>query len=58
MEMIEKKTVIYDSNGYVETITELVPKIQVDISEMVKAKEDELLKMYQELQELKNKITI
>lgn len=56
MEMIEKKTIVYDSNGYVETIIELVPKIEVDKSELVKAKEDELLKMYQELQELKNKI--
>jgi hypothetical protein len=53
MEMIEKKTIVYDSNGYVETIVELVPKIEVDKSELIKSKEDELLSMYQELERLK-----
>jgi hypothetical protein len=56
MEMIEKKTIVYDSNGYVETIIELVPKIEISVTDEIKQKEDELLRIYEELQKLKNKI--
>lgn len=56
MEMIEQKTVIYDENGYKETIIELVPKIEISVTDEIKQKEDELLRIYEELQKLKNKI--
>lgn len=54
MEMIEKKTIIYDENGYKETITNLVPKIEIDLDYEIKQKEDELLKVYEEIQRLKS----
>ena len=54
MEMIEQKTVIYDDNGYKETIIELVPKIEIPITDLIKQKEDELLRVYQEIERLKS----
>lgn len=54
MEMIEQKTIIYDENGYKETIIEMVPKIHIPIDDMITKKEDELLSMYEELQKLKS----
>jgi hypothetical protein len=53
MEMIEKKTVIYDENGYKETIINLVPKIEIDLDFEIQEKEDKLLSMYEELERLK-----
>lgn len=54
MEMIEQKTVIYDENGYKETIIELVPNIRVPIQDQIKTKEEELLMVYQEIERLKS----
>jgi hypothetical protein len=54
MEMIEQKIAIYDENGYKETIIELVPKIEIPIVDKIKEKEEELLKMYNDLQQLKS----
>lgn len=56
MEMIEQKTVIYDENGYKETIIELVPKIEVSVIDEIKQKEETLLSIYDELQQLKQKL--
>ena len=53
MEMIEQKIAIYDENGYKETIIELVPKIEIPIADKIKEKEDELLRVYQEIERLK-----
>jgi hypothetical protein len=53
MEMIEKKTIIYDENGYKETIVNMVPKIEIDIDFEIQEKEQQLLSMYQELERLK-----
>jgi len=54
MEMIEKKTVIYDENGYKETIINMVPKIEIDLDFEIQEKEDKLLSMYEELELLKS----
>jgi hypothetical protein len=54
IEMVEKKTIIYDQNGYKETIVNMVPKFEIDIDFEIKQKEDELLKVYQEIQRLKS----
>jgi hypothetical protein len=53
MEMIEKKTIIYDENGYKETIVNMVPKIEIDVESEIKEKEEQLLSMYEELERLK-----
>lgn len=51
MEYREIKTIIYDDNGYKETITDMVPVIPVEY--MIAQKEQQLLEMYEELQKLK-----
>lgn len=51
MEYKEVKTIIYDDNGYKETITEMVPVIPVE--NIITQKEQQLLEMYEELQKLK-----
>ena len=53
MEMREQKTIVYDSNGYVETIIEMVPKIEINNQELIQQKEQQLLSMYEELEKLK-----
>lgn len=55
MEYREVKTIIYDENGYKETITEMVPIMEVPIEEIINQKEQQLLQMYNELQALKDK---
>jgi hypothetical protein len=56
METREIKTIIYDDNGYKETITEVVPVIpNPSIDELIKSKEERLLELYAELQALKDK---
>ena len=55
MEMIEQKTVFYDENGYNETIIEMVPKFELPVSDQIKIKEEELIKIYNEIQLLKNR---
>lgn len=54
MSLREVRTEIYDENGFVETIVEMVPKIEINIEEQIKVKEDELLHIYNEIQKLKN----
>jgi hypothetical protein len=53
MEMREQKTIVYDSNGYKETIIEMVPKIEINNQELIQQKEQQLLSMYEELEKLK-----
>jgi hypothetical protein len=53
MEMIEQKTVIWDENGYKETIVEMVPKIEIPVSDMISQKEEELIRIYNEIEALK-----
>jgi hypothetical protein len=54
MSLREVRTEIYDENGFVETIVEMVPKIEINIEDQIKVKEDELLRIYDEIQKLKN----
>jgi hypothetical protein len=54
MEYREVKTIIYDDNGYKETITETIPVIPTpSMEDIIKIKENQLLEMYEELQKLK-----
>lgn len=55
MEYKEVKTIIYDENGYVETITEMVPVMELPVEDIINQKEQQLLQMYQELLQLKEK---
>lgn len=56
MEYKEVKTIIYDDNGYKETIIEMVPVLPTpSIEEQIKSKEEQLLELYAELQALKDK---
>ena len=56
MEYKEVKTIIYDDNGYKETIIEMVPDVPpLSIDEIIKSKEEQLLELYAELQSLKEK---
>jgi hypothetical protein len=56
MEYKEVKTIIYDDNGYKETIIEMVPDVPpLSIDELIKSKEEQLLELYAELQVLKEK---
>jgi hypothetical protein len=53
MEMIEQKTTIYYKDGSKETIVEMVPKIEIDIQSQITQKEEELVRIYNEIQLLK-----
>ena len=53
MSLREVKTEIWDENGFVETIVEMVPKIEINIESQIKQKEEQLLSMYEELEKLK-----
>ena len=56
MKTREAKTIIYDDNGYKETIIEMVPDLPTpSIDEIIKSKEEQLLELYAELQSLKEK---
>jgi hypothetical protein len=56
MEYKEVKTIIYDDNGYKETIIEMVPDVPTpSVDEIIKSKEEQLLELYAELQALKDK---
>lgn len=51
--MGQKRIDIYDNNGFVETIYEDVPDIEIPIDDLISQKEDELLIMYEQLERLK-----
>ena len=54
MKTREAKTIIYDDNGYKETIIEMVPDLPIPtLEETIQQKEQQLLQMYNELQALK-----
>ena len=55
MEYREVKTIIYDDNGYKETITEMVPDVSLSTEDIISLKEQQLLEIYNELQALKEK---
>ena len=55
MSLVEKKTVIFDENGYKETIVEMVEKFDLPIEDIISQKEEELVRIYNEIQALKER---
>jgi hypothetical protein len=53
MSLREVRTEIYDENGFVETIVEMVNIPSINIDTQIQQKEEELLSMYEELERLK-----
>jgi hypothetical protein len=54
MAQIEKRIEIYDDNGLIEVETIMVE--EESLEDQIKQKEDEMLRMYQQIQELKNRL--
>jgi len=53
MSLREVRTEIYDETGFVETKVEVVNMPSINIDEQIQQKEEQLLSMYEELQNLK-----
>ena len=53
MSLREVRTEIYDETGFVETKVEVVNMPSIRIDEQIQQKEEQLLSMYEELQNLK-----
>lgn len=53
--MAKKRIDIYDSNGFVETIYEDQPDIEINVEDIISSKEEELIRIYNEIQALKNR---
>lgn len=51
--MAQKRIDIYDNNGFVETIYKDIPDVEFDIQDMISQKEEELIRIYNEIQDLK-----
>ena len=51
----ELKTVIWDENGYKETIIETIEVEETPIEDVIAQKEEELIRIYNEIQVLKAK---
>ena len=54
MSLREVRTEIYDETGFVETKVEVVNMPIISIDEQIQQKEEQLLSMYEELQNLKS----
>ena len=53
--MATKNIINYDEKGMINIETIEVPNIDIDVKSQIKQKEDELIRIYNEIQELKSK---